>query len=122
MKIRILMIALFSLLNMVSFVGAVDEENQVNLLDLPTKLANALGIPQFAGQILVCAIFMFMFMLPTVVYTKTLLPPLFVGFLTMGFLIAVGWLPFWFLLIMCLMVALMFSGSMRDLITGKGRG
>lgn len=98
------------------------DEGRVNLLDLPIYFAEHLGISHFAGQILVCAIFMLAFMLPVVIYSKTILPPLFVGLLVLGFLIAVGWLDMWFLLVFCLLIALMFAGAMRDLITGKGRG
>lgn len=122
MKIRTFNLFIFGLLHVLPLVHADASNSDVNLLDLPTKLANALGIPQFAGQILVCAIFMLMFMLPVAIYSKTLLPPLFVGILVLAFLIAVGWLDFWFLLVICLFISLMFAGAMRDFITGKGRG
>lgn len=62
---------------------------------------------------------MVMFMLPVAVWSRTLVPPLFVGVLSLGFSIAVQWLDYWFMLVLCLMVALMFASKMKTVVGGK---
>lgn len=99
---------------------AVDEDSQVNLLDVPSRVSEALGIPLFASQILCSSVVFVMFVLPVAFLSKKgYLPPLIVSFLVLGTTVAIGWLPYWFLLILAMIVALMFAGTMRDWITGK---
>jgi len=120
-KLAFLLPLFFSVL---SFITPVNAEN-VNLSDVPTKLGEALGIGTFAGQMLMSGIFMLMFLLPICMLTRkgrgSWIPEVAVTFVIMGTCIAIGWLPYWFLLIIGMFVALMFSGTMRDLITGKGK-
>jgi len=106
-------------------ISPVNAESDINLQNIPTQLADALGIPAFAGQILVSGITMLMFLLPLCLLTRkgrgSWIPEVAVTFIIMGFCIAIGWLDYWFLLIIGMFTALMFSGTMRDLITGKGK-
>ena len=121
------LVLLFAILaTLISQAYAVDESGQVNIQDVPQRLGNALGISDpgtagFVGGLLASAILMFTFILPVALYSKSFLPSMLVGFLLMGTCIGLGWLPYWFLLIIVMLVALMFAGNMRDWITGKGR-
>jgi len=116
----IILILIIGILASLPLAYAVDEDSQVNLLDVPLKVSEALGIPLFASQILCSAVVFVMFVLPVAFLSKKgYLPPLIVSFLVLGTTVAIGWLPYWFLLIISMIVALMFAGTMRDWITGK---
>ena len=106
-----------------------DSESDVNLMDLPKQLTERLGLPSsgdyFAGKILASCILLALFLLPTLFACSrfgkdALIASLVVGFSVLGFCIALGWLPYWFLLIICLIVAFMFSGQIRSWISGGG--
>lgn len=107
-------------LTLVNVVYAV-EGDDINLQTFDDALAERFGISVFAGGILATTILALMFLIPIAVYTKTLLPPMIIGILTIGFGIAVGWLDVFFMLIIILLIAFMFAGNMKDLITGRGR-
>lgn len=113
-----LMLVLF-FLSFVSKVYAVDETGKVNLLDLPQKLADALGIPLFAAQILTCLIFLFIFLLPIAIFCKR--NPTIIAIIVcvplLGFFVAVGWLSYWVLLVIVLILAAMYSGKIKEWIT-----
>jgi len=128
-KLYVVLTVLFVLLAFVLPVYASDDE--VNMMDLPRYLSEKLGLPTggdyFAGRILASGIVLMLFLLPTVfACTKfgkdVVIPSLFAGFLAFGFDVALGWLDWWFLLIICMVVALMFSGQMRNFITGSRGG
>jgi len=106
------------LITLISPVYASEGENP-NIMEFPQKLSEAIGIPIFASQILLSSIILLMGLLPCAIWGKSHLPALIVGFCLMGFLIAVGWMPYWFLLMITLIVALMFAGKVREFITGK---
>ena len=100
-------------------VHAVEENDEVYLLDLPQKFADAFNIGLFPAQIFTTGIIMMVFMLPIAIWSKSMIPPIFVGFIVMGLCVALTWLPVWFLVVTAMLVALMFAGKMRDLISGS---
>ena len=123
-----ILIALFLSLYVPSAFCVADED-EVDLTSLPEMLTDALGLPDtadyFAGKLLTTTIMLSLFMIPTLFACnkfrrEPLLPSIFVGMLVFGFCIAMGWLDYWFLLIICLIVALMFAGKMRDWVGGRG--
>ena len=95
------------------------EGESVNFMDFPQKLSDAIGIPVLASQLLICTVFLFAFLLPCAIWGKTSLPAIIIGFSLMGFLIAVTWLPYWFLLLISLIVALIYAKELKTLITGE---
>jgi len=117
-KLAFLLPLFFSVL---SFITPVNAEN-INLSDIPTKLGEALGIGTFAGQILMSGIFMLMFLLPICMLTRkgrgSWIPEFAVTLVIMGFCIAIAWLPYWFLVVLCMLLALTFSGRVRIWLTG----
>jgi len=108
------------LINILFFIPIVHADGEVDLTQLPQALADALTIPLFAGQILTSAIFLALFLFPTLMLTRNMIAPLLMGMIVLGFCTAMTWLPFWFLLIICLLVALLFGGKVRVWITGGG--
>jgi hypothetical protein len=100
-------------------VHAVDPNDEVNLMDLPQHFADAFNIGLFPAQIFTTGIIMMIFMLPIAIWSKTIVPPIFVGFVVMGLCVALTWLPVWFLVVTAMLVALMFAGGMRNWLSGK---
>jgi hypothetical protein len=99
-------------------VHAVDPNDEVNLMDLPQRFADAFNIGLFPAQIFTTGIIMMIFMLPIAIWSKSLIPPIFVGFIVMGLCVALTWLPVWFLVVTAMLVALMFAGGMRNWLSG----
>jgi len=101
-------------------------DSQINLSDVPEQLAEKLGIPLFAGQILASAIVMFIPLLCISLlargkYRHAWIAEMFVGFMFLAFVVAIQWCPYWLLIILAMLVSLMFAGQMRDLITGGAK-
>jgi len=101
-----------------SILPAYGQDNEVDLSNFPNQLASKLNIPLFAAKLLATSIVLAIFLFPVVLLTKNPIAHMFIGLVVMGFCIAMDWLPVWFLLVVCMVIALMFSGKMRDWITG----
>jgi len=105
-----------------ALINSVHAEETIDLTNVPQWLATQLGIPEFAGGILAFILLMLMTVLPFAIIARGrkagFIPELALSLGVMGLCIALEWLPYWFLLILGMLVALMFSGKMRDLITG----
>lgn len=114
---KLLLFTVFLVAMLVPNVYAAPDDT-VNLQDLPTYLAEKLSIPTFAGQLLACSIFLMMFLLPIAWFARrNMMLTLLVGFILLGFFIAVGWLPYWFLLIISLLVAGLWSAKMKGWVS-----
>ncbi len=102
------------------------ETDSYNLTDLPNGVADYFGIDVFSAEILVSALFLlFTTMLCGVAFYKSqnsavLYAVLVVDFVSMGFLVALGWLPYWIFLMVCLLVAILLAMQLRGMITGEG--
>lgn len=120
-KIIFFLVSVMVLLSLVSTVFATDDDD-VNLLDVPHQLGLRLGISDFAAGILASMILLIPCLLSVAVLARKdpFLPSMFVGFGVMGFCIAIAWLPYWFLLVISMMVAFMFADKIRSWITGRG--
>ena len=121
---RFLFIALtlFAFLVFVPSVYAPEGEGEVELSDFPQQLADKLGISLFPAQLMTSAIFLGLFMFPAILLAgkdNAIFAMVIVGLPVMGFCIAMGWLSYWFLLVIAMLIALMFSGKMRDWISGR---
>lgn len=95
----------------------------VNLADVPQYLADNLGVGLIGGQMIASLIFLCLVLFPTMLLTNKrsnqYISVLIVGIGCLGTLVGIGWLHYWFLLIIVVIVALMFSGTMRDFLGGK---
>jgi len=90
-----------------------DDEPDINLVNLPEQLGDAWGISSFAAGLFMSTVLLFAFLLPLVVWRKTGLITLIVGFSIMGFCIAIGWLPYWIMLLISLLIASMYASKIK---------
>lgn len=98
----------------------------VDLSQLPTALSEALGIDVYSAGILASLLFLMLTLFPALLVTgyatrkgsAVMYVALFVGITDLSLSIALGWLDYWVLLIICLLAAIMMAGTLRDLITG----
>ena len=121
MKVKVILIFLFFFLALtlpITVSYGADNGTDLNLTSFPLILADKLSITDFAGGMLASMILTLAFILPTAIWSKTLIPPLFVGMLCLGACIAFGWLDYWFLLLIAMLIALMFGSKMSAIITG----
>ena len=123
---KLLIMFLFLLMMFVSPVFAIQEGEDVNFSDLPTKLSEALNIDLFSAKILASIILVCIVLFPALFLAHTfdmgsaMSIIVVVGLPMSGFCVALGWLPVWIFFIVCFIIALMFSGEMRSWITGRG--
>lgn len=85
----------------------------------PEGLANQLSINDFTAGILLSAIFIIVFVLPMALWERRgIFGKLIVGVITLGFCVAVSWLPTYFLVIITILIAVMLAGVSRKWIGG----
>jgi len=91
-------------------------------MDIPTNLAEALGVTTFIAGIMAGSILLMIMILPTALITRKknlgFIPELIMGFIGITISCALGWFPYWILIVLSLLIALMFAGNMRGWITG----
>jgi len=114
------LIFLLSLVFLLSFlISIAHAETDVDISSIPEHLAEKMGIPLFAGQLLCSGILLSIFVLPTAILTRkrgtSPIAELLVGFVILGVCLALGWLPVWILFMLGLLVAFMYA----DKIAGK---
>jgi vacuolar-type H+-ATPase subunit I/STV1 len=98
----------------------------VDLSELPTALSEVLGIDVYSAGILATLLFLMLTLFPALLVTgyatrkgnAVMYVALFIGIIDLCFGIAMGWLDYWVLLIICLLAAIMLASSLRGLITG----
>jgi len=100
----------------------VKAEADIEISAIPQNLADKMGIPLFAGQLLCSTILLLIFVLPTALIARkknaSPIAELMLGLCGMSVCLALGWLPYWILLVFTMLIALMYAGKMRDFITG----
>jgi len=124
LRLTWILLVLVCLLLFVSPAFATSGET-VNLQNFPQQLATALGVSLFVGQILASTILLCLILFPSIMLAgyfggsgSVMYALLIVGLPISGVCVALGWLPVWLFLVTCLLIALMFAGKMRELITG----
>jgi hypothetical protein len=116
-KLGVALISLFFLVLTIRNAYAVD----IDITEFDDRLGDALGIGAFGGGLMLTMILLiFAFGLIGIVTRKQ---PSFMILLILGasicsFSIACGWLGAWFLILVVMMIAGMFSGKMRDWLSG----
>jgi hypothetical protein len=119
-KLLIFLFAFLISIFLLNVAYGIEDDDVVDISKLPNKIAEALHAPLFAGQILASAIPFGLICFPAFLLTKNTIAHISAIILSLSFSIAIGWLPVWIFLILCLLIGLMFAGQMRDFITGKG--
>lgn len=94
-----------------SLISPVHGGSPIPFPDLPDALADQTGISVFACQILFTVIIELMFLLPLNATKRgsAFLPNIILGLGTMTFCVAIGWCPYWILLLVCLIIAVFFG-------------
>ena len=110
----VLIVSLVILIN----VPHVYAKGEVNLMDLPKNLAQALGVSEAVAKLIASACVMLLFLTPVLMVTKNLYAILMIGFIAMGTLIALGWLDFWFILVISLIIASLWGSKIAKAISG----
>jgi len=105
-----------------SSMSTVKAEADIDFSAIPQNLADKMGIPLFAGELLCSTILLLIFVLPTALIARkknaSPIAELCLGLCSMGVCLALGWLPYWILLILAFLISLMYA----DKITGKFSG
>ena len=109
-KLNLALLFFFILFSLCISVYAIEDDDVVDISKLPNKIAEALHAPLFAGQILASAIPFCIICFPTFLLTKNSMAHVSAIILSLSFSIAIGWLPVWIFLILCLLIGLMFEG------------
>ena len=90
---------------------------ELNIQNLPAIIQNSFSLPNlFAAQIFLSTIVIFALELPAVVLSRKVdkTTTAIVGLLGEGFLVAVGWLDYWIMLLTVLIIVAMFSERIAD--------
>lgn len=123
MKLLKASIPLFLVFIVLSMIGPVYAPDTVDISEFPQRVADAMGLSLIAGQLLASSLVLCLFLFPVMLLMNKRhnqsVAVLIVGISVMGFLIAATWLPYWFLLIIVLIVAMMYAGKMRDFLGGS---
>lgn len=93
-------------------------QGEVDLTDLPSNLAKALGVSKAVAKLIASSCVMLLFLTPVLMLTKNLYAIMMMGFITIGILIALGWLDFWFILVISLIIASLWGSKIAKTITG----
>lgn len=93
----------------------------IDLLNIPTQLGAALGVSPFVGGLIASTFMLLMFDMPIIIFGRD--QPMIIAVMTIMVLcidVALTWLPYFTLVIMIFMLALLFASEMRTWITGRG--
>lgn len=93
-----------------------EEEDAITLQNVPLRLGEKWGISTFAAGLFTSTILMFAFLFPLVIWEKSGIIVLVVAFSVMGFLVAIGWLPYWIMLMVSLFVVAMYSHKIKEMM------
>lgn len=86
----------------------------------PNWLADALGIPLLAGQLLASACVLACILLPFAFYERrSFWATIIIGLVVFAFLVALGWLPTWLMLLLTLLVAGLFAFRFSNWFGGR---
>lgn len=97
-----------------------EEQKQVDLTQIPYYLGVQLNVGTFAGGIIASGILLLVIILPILIITrgKGLFAQIAIIFIIMGAEIAIGWLPFWFLVMLVVLSVGLFSKRIVDAVAG----
>jgi len=92
---------------------ALEDDEVVDISQLPARLAEALNAPLFAGQILASAIPFCLICFPTFLLTKSNIAHISAIILCLSLTIALGWMPYWILLILAFIIAFLYANQIK---------
>jgi len=92
----------------------------IDLTQVPTQLGAALNISSFAAGLIASAFMLLLFDLPIVIFSRNTMLLSVMTILVLCIDVALTWLPYFTLVIVIFMLALLFASEMRTWITGRG--
>lgn len=99
------------------------QAQQLNLTDIPYRLALNLNIDTFSGQLICSLILIMVCILPVTIIARSKKASWVAETATaigvFGVCVAIDWLPVWSLLVLCIIIALMVAGRFRGMIAGR---
>lgn len=107
------------------FIMPVYAETEISLLALAEQLGVRLGVGTFVGGLICSVIFLMATVMPIALINRSrkgggnFVAELVIGVVVLGVCVGLTWLPFWFLLVIVMLLALLFSGKMRSYIGGN---
>ena len=116
-KAFLLSFVLPSLILFISSVQAIEDDDVVDISKLPNKLAEALNMPLFAGQILASVIPFCLICFPTFLLTKNSIAHISSIILMLSLTVAFGWMPYWILLLLALIIAFIYANQIKSVFS-----
>lgn len=90
----------------------------INITEIPSNLAEALGVEVLVAQLIISCVVLLMFLMPMLLIRRSrtggFIGELFLGITVTCALIGIGWLPYWVGLILALFCAVMFSSKIKN--------
>lgn len=99
--------------------GPTGPEDEFSFIRIPDYLEDLLGLPLEGAQFFASMIILSAFLLPIAVYDRKGIIALIVGVSVFGFLVLIGWLPTWLMLVMIMLVAGIFAFNFSKWFGGK---
>jgi len=119
-----LLVSLFALSQLPFFVQVAYAREEISLMDIPELLGEAFGVSTFAGGLIASLIFSVMVLLPSGMLIRgrhASLVMIIEGLGVFAICIAIAWLPLFLIIVLCMIIALLFSGNVRDWLSGGGK-
>ena len=91
-----------------------------DITQIPTNIGTALGTTSTVGGLLASAFMLLMFDMPIVIFSKNIMMLTVMTVMVLCLDVALTWLPYFVLIIVIFMLALLFASEMRTWITGRG--
>lgn len=90
----------------------------IDLTEVPEALGEALGIGTFSGEILLSVFVIMIIVCIVAIFTRDTIVLIIFTLLGITLDIAFGWLDYFFLIFACLIVALLYANTIRDILKG----
>ena len=106
-------------------ISPVYAETEINLLTLHEALGERLGVGTFAGGLIASSILLIMGILPVALINRSRkggggpIAEIFIGMVILGVCVAITWFPIWIFVLLCFLIALMFSDKLTGLMGGS---
>lgn len=92
----------------------------VDFSAIPAAVAEALTITEFSAEILVSIFVVMLIVVITAIFTRDPVILIIMTLLGLTLDIALGWLDYWVLFVIALLIALAYSNKITDMIGGLG--
>ena len=117
-KLLIFLFAFLISIFLLDVAYAIDDSDVVDISQVPQRIADALNVPLFAGQVLASAIIFSLLCLPSFILTKNSIAHISAIIISLSLCLALGWMPYWILLLLSLLIAFIYSSQIKKAFAG----